>query len=400
MKKKTIFLYVFSALMYSPNFAQNCDKLIEGGLYSFTQMTNTGSFSKDLRTYYLSNQFKEDIRNGKWGGSVTIPIEGVPVTLGMDYSDEQYNAFRQKILSVTEIKISSDFYQTSISSIPNTNLYTAYVECERIKNDASKTGFVQGINIETENTVVFVIYYRPHSPGEAMPKVLSFSVQPAGSVISGAPTVGQRLSAFSVLVTAKKSEEQDMVLSLVTDKGSLASKSIAEGSISTTKEFPIGTIITSFLRLDQFNLATKNNEKSPGGIWTSQKSRWSPCDGRPLPGSKYGKIASQTNAPDLRGLFLRGLNSFDEGYTIPPREPNQISPNPKALGVYQPDELKSHLHTVSIGGTGGGVPGDQGWALENITRTGTISFSTNSTVPAGEETRPKNLAVYYYIKIN
>jgi len=391
-------------------FSQDCDKLLQGGLYSFTGMTNTGSFSKDLRTYYLSEQFKKDMKSGKWGGSITIPVEGVPVTLGMDFSEDKYNEFKSKLLQVTELSITSSFYQTSFSSIPNANLYEAYNECVRIKNDVSKTGFIQGINVETEDVVVFTIYYRPQAPGDRMPIVQSFNVQPEGSVLSGGLAVGQRLNSYSILVTTKRDEEKDIVLSLKTDRGSHTSKSFAEGSLSTAKEFPIGTIITSFLKLEQFNVATKNNEKSPGGVWTSQKSKWSPCDGRPLPNSKYAKIVSQTNAPDLRGLFLRGLNSFDDSYTLPPQDPSQLSTDPKSVGLYQSDALKMHEHRITSSTNvlrfveGGNLKGGDGAAfmnaINNPAKGGGALLTTDNDGGSAAETRPKNVAVFYYIKIN
>ncbi len=379
----------------------NCDKLLENGLYSFTRMTNTGSFSQDLRTYYLSEQFKSDMKSGKWGNSVTIPIEGVPVTLDMDFSEEKYSEFKSKLLQVTQLSISSNFYETFYSSIPNTNLYDAYVECVRIKEDVSKKGFIQGLNVETEDTVVFTIHYRPQAPGDSMPIVQTFNVQPEGSVVNGGLTVGQSVD-FDITVTCKRHEDKDLVLSLDTDRGSIVSKSIAEGSFSTNKDLPIGTIITSFLNFEQFNLATKNNEKSPGGIWTSQKSRWSPCDGRPIPNSKFGKITSQTNIPDLRGVFTRGLNSFDPFYTIPPQNATQLNPEAKTVGVYQPDEFASHRHGVNYNdgnyaypATGTGLQNNSGQEFR-YDRPLQISIKEEG----GQETRPKNVSVYYYIKIN
>ncbi|WP_460640195.1 hypothetical protein, partial [Larkinella harenae] len=148
-------------------------------------MTNTGSFSKDLRTYYLSEQFKVDMKNGKWGSSLTIPVKGVPMTLGINASDDQYSEFRKKILDQSELNITSDYYQTTFSSIPNTNLYEAWVQCiNGPRNGLS--GFFQGANVESENSVVFSINYRPSAPNEPMPTVTSFNVEPAGSVVSGA----------------------------------------------------------------------------------------------------------------------------------------------------------------------------------------------------------------------
>lgn len=390
MKKQKLTIVCLLIFLTLSTFGQEFDKLLQGSLYSFINMTNTGSFSKDLRTYYLSEQFRTDLKSGKWGGSVTVPVEGIPVTLGMDFTEDKYNEFKSKILQVSELNISQNFYQTSFSTIPNTNLYDAYIECVRIKEDVSKTGFIQGQNVETEDVIVFAIYYRPQAPGDAMPVVQSFNVQPEGNVISGGLTVGQMLNTFSILVTAKRDPEKDLVLSLVTNRGNFTSKSAAEGSFSSSKELPIGTIVSSILNFEQFSFATKNNEKSSGSIWTSSKSKWAPCDGRPLANSKFSKLSSKNNAPDLRGVFLRGLNQFDVMETSIP-DPNKINPENKKVGDYQEDVFKSHHHDLPGGGNT-----KPGWSLENVGR-----HDPNSTTDVGgAETRPKNVSIFYYIKIN
>ncbi len=392
MKQKLTLLTLASFMLFHLGFSQNCDKLLEGGLYSFTSMTNTGSFNQDLRTYYLSESFKSDMKSGKWGASLTIPIKGVPITIGMDDSEDKYSQLRTKLLEVTELKISNTYYETTYSSIPNTNLYEAYTKCVNII--PGKTGFIQGLNIETEETVVFTVYYQPQSPGDPMPIISNFNVTPANSIISGNLNVGDELNGYSLLITCRRHEEKDLVLTLETDRGSFSSKASAMDNIASSKEFPIGTIITSYLSFEQFNVATKNNEKSPGGIFTSKKSKWAPCDGRPVPESKFQKLTSQTSIPDLRGLFVRGLNKFDPNQPVPIVSSSKADPENRVVGGYQSDEFKSHTHSYVSSATkdkssdGGREP--FAWGPANYT----------SGARGGAETRPKNVAVYYYIKIN
>jgi hypothetical protein len=395
------------------SFGQDCkcDKLLQDGLYSFTKMTKTESFSKDLRSYYLSETFKSDMRSGKWGSSLTIPIKGVPFSLGMNDSEEKFSELRTKLLEVTELSIDEGSVQTSFGSIPNTSLYEAFVECNRICYQ-NGSGFIQGKNLETEDAVVFTIYYKPSSPTDPMPIVTTFNVLPEGSVVNGNLIPNQQLTGFTTLITCKRPVDKDLILTLQTDRGGISSKAYAQESISSSKELPIGTIITSYLNFEQFNAATKNNEKSPGGIWTSTKSKWAPCDGRPVPNSKFQTLTSQVQIPDLRGMFLRGLNTFDPYQPVPVVSSSKADPDNRVVGTYQTDAFQGHFHDFSgnfvIANDGANPP-----SHITVSRPGVLvadksydyvkkpkSDGNNGTPRISEETIPKNVSVYYYIKIN
>lgn len=407
MKKTKTLLAVFWALFSLGIYAQECDKLLADGLYSFTRMTRTDSFSKDLRTYFLSESFKTDMKSGKWGGSLSIPIDGVPFSIGANDSEQKYTELRTKLLSITELKIESGSTQVLLQYIPNTNLYEAYINCIDKTTQPNLSGFIQGTNVETEDAVVFTIYYRPSSPSDPMPRVTSFNVVPENSVVSGSLAVGQSLSGFTTLVTCKRPVDKDLILTLQTDRGSISSKASAQDNITSSKELPIGTIVTSYLNFEQFNTVTKNNEKSPGGIWTSAKSKWSPCDGRPVPNSKFQTLTSQNILPDLRGMFLRGLNTFDPYQPVPTLSSEKADPDSRIVGSYQSDSFQGHKHLDQdrIGAFYGRESPNTPHQRFNIS--GTPVNNTEGRINAGygaprisTETRSKNVAIYYYIKIN
>lgn len=100
-------------------------------------------------------------------------------------------------------------------------------------------------------------------------------------------------------------------------------------------------------------------------------------------GTTYGVGDGSTtfNLPDLRGVFLRGLDD-GKGYDTG-----------RAIGTYQADDLKSHSHYLNWanGNTNNGVS-----AIPNYVNSNFGTINTSST--GGTETRPKNVAVFFAIK--
>ncbi|HLP77015.1 MAG TPA: hypothetical protein VK327_08860 [Candidatus Paceibacterota bacterium] len=150
---------------------------------------------------------------------------------------------------------------------------------------------------------------------------------------------------------------------------------------------PIGTIVASMLPPQQF--AQIVGDPFPPN---QERSKWVLADGNGIAASLYGKVSREQNAPDLRGMFLRGMN---EGRT------NGDPESGRKAGGYQSDAFENHGHTTTAT--------EKRWS--DAPAPGYTSDSRAKNAPAGQvtdviggktniETRPKNVAVYYYIKIN
>ncbi len=169
---------------------------------------------------------------------------------------------------------------------------------------------------------------------------------------------------------------------------------------------PVGTIVSSVLSFDKFKLEVKDKE-----LWNKETSMWSPADGRKIAGSRYAEIlfAAEPNqekirVPDLRGVFIRGLNNFDINYNVAPSFPDQLDPDNdvnnevRVGGSLQYDAIKNHVHPYYDKGTI--HTGDWG-ASEAGNYNGGETRNTQPQLKGNDhETRPKNVAVFYYIKIN
>lgn len=166
---------------------------------------------------------------------------------------------------------------------------------------------------------------------------------------------------------------------------------------------PVGTIVASPLPFKSFKQAAGDPD-----LW-SQSSKWSPADGRNVDGSKFATLSKNTSVPDLRGMFIRGLNIFDSIQPVPPVSADRRDPENRLAGHFQSDLYKEHQH-----GFGGNFINSSGtlWQVFGSRSSSTWQAKVNGqsvrqsnrvslTSPeGGTETRPKNVAVYYYIKIN
>jgi hypothetical protein len=170
---------------------------------------------------------------------------------------------------------------------------------------------------------------------------------------------------------------------------------------------PIGTVIASMLDFEKFQSLAGNT--------------WKPADGRKISAkSKYAKLTGNKTLPDLRGMFLRGLNRFDpirgsrrDKYKDPNGKGRKAG-NPQNDATSLPKNKKNpfkgmaksagdHSHVYFKALLAGGRSGSEERASPEGSTTGTSGAHTHTvliTSGGDSETRPVNIAVFYYIKID
>lgn len=149
---------------------------------------------------------------------------------------------------------------------------------------------------------------------------------------------------------------------------------LANGLLSIA--LPIGSVVSSTLTEVQFQSQLGN--PSP--------ATWVLADGRDITGSDLNLLTGQTEAFDLRGIFVRGKNNGRS-------DGDQNPDGDLAIGTYTADKLASHLHQIRQGQTGflGGG--------SFLPTTNPAGFQ-NSELTGENETAPKNVTLNYFIRIN
>ena len=144
------------------------------------------------------------------------------------------------------------------------------------------------------------------------------------------------------------------------------------------------------------------------GLATAVPAGWLLCDGKPYSRTVYNNLfavigtasgapdgTTNFNVPDLRGMFLRGVDGTagrdpDSGMRT---AVNGYGYAGNQVGSVQTDAFKSHTHTSSLLG---------GWATRYVNYNGSGGSygwqDTASSATGGSETRPINVYVNYIIK--
>ncbi len=185
-------------------------------------------------------------------------------------------------------------------------------------------------------------------------------------------------------------DEAKRIMGVLEDDESRAKEIL--GQISERQKIanlPIGTIAASMLDPNSFAEA----------VGDPNRTTWVLADGqKDITNSRYGQLSGKTTPPDLRGVFLRGMNE-DGGRDPDDREPGDYQPDALQKHGHKTDALKLWRHisanTSELGYTSTGGADYGPASVMNVT-----DLDLKPPVRTADETRPKNVAVYFYIKIN
>ncbi len=393
---KCLFLFVVVLSATEFTLAQTddnpCRLILQNGLYRTYDIKKSENFAQDFKEYFISDKFASDFRSGKWQGSLFTIIKGSPTKLNAGASNEEIRTAQESVRQGSSFSLDQSFYESVKVSIPDAEIAERYNDC--IKNLPLVVGF-RVVPSVSEKDVLFVVTYKKISSTDPMPTVTLFQVKNGTNVVRSFKDGG--LLQDSNTISADRDPNKDLSLILETDKGVVTYRVPADPT-GFNKDIPVGTIITSYLNWSEFQNVSQNNLNNPNGnVWSSRYSKWSPADGREVPNSGFLRATSQTLLPDLRGMFLRGLNQFD------PQESSTVAsdrkdPDNRIRGSFQANEFKKHDHHFAESRNQTTKGGDS--TSYGANGGGDLRTDKEVVKPGGNETRPNNIAVYYYIRIN
>lgn len=383
------------AKMKTEESAGHCAEILKEGLYQYLTMTRTLDMAQDLRTYLSSDTFRKDLRASRWGGGVSLLLDGLTLGLSASASDEEILEFQQSVTQAGSVTLSDHSYDYLATRIPDAEMARIYTRCVI---GTRPFGFRVADETVTDALVVVKVGYQKRIGSDPMPVVVSSEVR-GGDDVQGLPAAGTEVED-EFIVRFTRNAMLDAAIVIETTREAFVYP-ILKDARAGEATVPLGTVISSTLNFLELRAATRDAEIA-GVAWVSNKSKWAPCDGREVPGSRYAEAASRGTVPDLRGVFLRGLNQFDPFSRVPP---SRLDPDTRTVESYQAEALGPHKHDLEAGQFYAGAHtqdkldggDDKPWYTS-------VGLQVIRVLDTGEnlgtETRPKNVALFYYIRIN
>lgn len=166
----------------------------------------------------------------------------------------------------------------------------------------------------------------------------------------------------------------------------------SSGSVKQLEALPVGSLVNSMLTLVQFQAQMGAN--------------WELADGGVVAGSEYNTLTGSSFKPDCRGTFLRGLDNgkgLDVGRVLGTSQVDATAPNGLNSTTTSTGD---HGHTYDRAAPTGFVAASgSSWGIVTIAPGTSVngpgahghSISVSSS---DSETRPINIAVNIFVKIN
>lgn len=437
--KKNVTIFAISFLFFtSAVLGQNqsdCVQLLKDEYKNVYKITSEAEIYNHLTQLFELEETKlDEFADSYESGD---EIDGAYKAISVYWSkNRKKESFRRQFSEYKEryklgFTVDNKFYDTYYSSTVNESAYQKFIDCKNIEANLEIEKerlkvYNGGIYFKTVGDFTygftFVLNKKP-AQGQSE-KVKIVNIVPNNLDFEGTYNLkpGSLLENYTGISQNMKFKNPTLAASLTINLENY-DPIVVEFPSTASPDYPLGTIIISVLDFNAFS--SEANSKMP---FDENKSKWAPADGRNVRYSEYGKKYNEL-LPDLRGQFLRGNNQM-----YSPGEPNTYA-NGNDIGErtsnskysYQVEATKlpktnfeiinSGAHTHIFKGQTERLSGDGG-AADDIDRGNGNYAPAHSWTPKGEvtaensthnhtvngggdkETRPKNIAVFYYIRIN
>jgi len=408
--KKLIYLFLLFNTITS--FAQtkecDCSAALSSDLTSITKTTEYRQLKEFLYEYFKSDATAQtSMKNDKhynWTSNAEAVVDELPVkgTGNADFSTSEQNQIYNRLEQTYQKNhyLTDEEFNEVFTRTMSDNQLRGYLGCLELCKQSRGGGISSIVSGSTDDEFSIQISFNSVPTGQKITlkgNATFPNLEPIGELLfKDGLEINDGLSIIQYFKRLDPSKSASFSFNTKEGNTQMRPINLDAKPIVNTQQIPIGSIIASVLNYNSFlqaNGLLVNGDMS--------KAIWIPCDGRILNASAYHNYG---NVPDLRGVFLRGINDFGVTYTgVGNVSDNRKNPEDKQAGELQEDQFKKHNHGINYyQGVHWDFPSSEYAGAVQPLQNGQGVGAGKPTTDAGTatETRPKNVTVYYYLKIN
>ncbi|MGV1913847.1 hypothetical protein [Agrobacterium vitis] len=154
-KEITAALCILYLTNYNAEAASDCDAILEQGVRNTYQKVDATNLQSKISNSLCSSYSKSSGSKGGGGLSVGIPIDGVPLTFGGNYSKTDLENIASQSCKNDSSSLSDDQYHKVLSMVADARIVEAWSKCKSQSGGLLLNAEAHGSNI------IFSVRFRP-----------------------------------------------------------------------------------------------------------------------------------------------------------------------------------------------------------------------------------------------
>lgn len=256
-------------------FSQDQCKDVLEAAYNRLSITQTNSASAAAKSWFCSDKFFSDIKKNSAGGTITVPIEGVPVEFGYTNNSDEALQSREKFCQSSSSSFSSDQAMVMFSQVVEKRTIEAWENCMRITHQGNGTSITLNETVVGNDIYVTAKFNINTDADRNVRPVIIGCYYSGANEVAGQWTKGTEVTTSGIIQQFRRQNENDPVsITLQTSQG------LSQPLVIKGKEYPmeIGNIKVDWEEPYQ-------GEGAPQQVWqeivTGDHSCYSDCQGEP-----------------------------------------------------------------------------------------------------------------------
>jgi hypothetical protein len=209
-----------------------CDAILSQGVFDQVFIDTSRSISESLFQWLKTSSYKE-VKNRIDGGlSIGLPIKGIPIEFGGDFSEDEFEKWKQEIDKGNSRNFTENESLKIVSSSASKVIADAWVACIKTSvlppvgnTNAPIIGLLCELNgTENDETIFFKARWIPNSVTDLSPTVTNLTVVGAKILDQTSFAIGDEVPFGGITIVLQRVDKQQIAVNLDTTKGSFSGR--------------------------------------------------------------------------------------------------------------------------------------------------------------------------------